>query len=645
MNTLSHQFRRARFSILLMIALACVYASVNAQQPAPRKPARQQALKPPAAQNKDDDAKRRAQAIAVLNETAYTARLLDDLVYRARVQALVADALWSSDEQTARTIFRRAWDAATAADKADQKALEDESVPVSDSENYFVGDARDELLIKVAARDSQLANLFLQEYQKDRYADKSEQQTESQQRRTPWGRLSAGGQRRLALAHSLLYRNEPERAAQIAAPVINEGASGGLMELILHLREQSPAQAEALYDNLLKRTRTDATADANSVLLLSSFVISPQLLVVVDDNGSLEFRTITLQTTEPQKLPPPSATARTLFYDLAATILARPVVPRPDANPSRAAVALYFTLNRLLPYFEREAPQYAPEMQARQGALVNEVGASRRDQLSAQAGLTSLTPVRADDPLKPQMEKLSRTSEDDTERDGVLQTLIQLSVEKRYWDRARRFAAELKDQKIQHDALTYIAVGQIEDITRAYANDKEGEFEYLATFIRGADVPPFAAAWGLAQTALIAARGGRIEPASDLFDEAERYAARIEMGTDTRVAAYAALASYAARIDQARAWRLLAEAVKAANSVKDFIGDERTIELGVDENASEEAESLFNISADEFRLDRIFATMARLDFEKALAEARGLRGKIPQALAHIAVARATLEKK
>lgn len=632
--------------LLILLTTALATAPLQAQQQQ-RGRARPQASKPTAAQSRDEAAKRRAQAVDLLNETAYAARLLDDLDYRARIQALAADALWSSDEQGARAIFRRAWDSATAADKVEQKALLDASGLPTISEETFVGDAREELLIKVATHDPQLANLFLQEYLKDRYADQNETQAESQpqQRRTPWRRLTGGGQRRLALAYNLLYRNEPERAAQIAAPVVNEGVSGDLMEFILHLREYDPSQADALYLNLLKVAGTDATADANSVLLLSSPIVSPRLLTVVDDNGSMEFRTITLQTTEPQKLPPPSSTTRSLFYDVAATILARPVVPRPDVNPARAAVALYFTINRLLPYFEREATRYAPEMQARLGALANEIEASRREQLSAQAELTSLTPVRADDPLKPQVEKLTRAGEE-SRRDVVAAALVKLAVEKRFWDRAKRFAAEIKDQKTQRAALTFISVGQIADITRAYANDKKGEFEYLATFVRGADVPPFAAAWGLAQTALIATRAeGKAQAVSELFDEAERYAALIEMGTHERVAAYSALTTYAARSDQARAWRLLSEAVKAANNVKDYAGDEGSIDLGADEGASEDVESPFTIEADEFRLDRIFATMARLDFEKALVAARGLRGKIPQALAQIAAARATLESK
>jgi hypothetical protein len=557
-----------------------------------------------------------------------------------------ADALWPLDQERARAIFRRAWEAATASDKAEREADEAESGLPTNSSETFVSDARDEVLAKVAARDPQLAGLFLREYMKEREGDETAGSAarNKSKPRTPWRELTASSARRLALALELLNRNEPERAAQVAAPLVNEGVSGDLISFILHLREQSASHAEALYVTLLKRTRMDAEADANAVLLLSSPVISPALLVVVDERGSLLYRPISRTTTVPPALPPLSGATRSLFYNVAATVLARPSVQRPDVNPVREAVALYFTIGRLLAHFEREAPQYAPEMSARQGALLNEIEASRREQLSTQFELSSLTPERADDPLKLEFEKLSRAS-DEPERDRISLAIVRKAARNRMWDRARRAAAEIKDAGAKRSALSFIAVSEIADITRAYANDKEGDFESLATFVRGADVPPFAAAWGLTQAAFISARAGKSQPASGLMDEAERYAARVEMGTRQRVTAYALMTTYAARIDSTRAWRLLAETVKAANAVEDYAGDEGSLDLTADENSDEDDSAAhFSIEAEAFRLDRIFATMARLDFEKTIAEARSLRGKVPQALAHIAAARARLEK-
>lgn len=640
-NPISSPIHRAGFLVLLATVFAVAPVSTTyAQQRVRARP------KPsaPAAQSANDTARaRRARAVDLLNETAYAARTFDDLFYRARVLTLAADALWSSDEQRARAVFRRAWDAATAADESEEEAIAEESGVVSGFSDTFVGDSRDEVLSKVAARDPQLAGLFLRDYARDRKGVKDETRDRSNTR-TPWGELSVSGRRRLALAFDLLDRNEPERAAQIAMPVAGEGVSGDLMAFILHLREQSASAADALYVQLLKRTRTDVRTDANSVLLLSSPIISPQLLVIVDEAGSLQFRPIARPAKKPRASLPIADTTRSLFYNVAATVLARPAVPRVDSKPLREAVTLYFTIGRLLAHFERDAPQYAPEMRARADALLNEIEASRRDQLSAKFELSSLTPERAGDPLGPQMEKLSRAS-DDGERDRISLAIVKTAAQRRLWDRARRAASEIKDTGAQRAALSFIAVSQIADISRAYADEKEKDFEGLIPFVRGADVPPFAAAWGLSQTAVIAARAQKSQSVTELLDEAERYAERINPGTRQRVAAYASLTTYAARLDKPRAWRLLSDVVKAANAAEDYAGDESSLDLGADEGATEDVASGFSIESETFRLDRTFATMARLDFEKALTEARGLRGKVSQALAHVAAARAALEKK
>src|SRR5919112_1891057 len=60
---------------------------------------------------------RRATAISLINSLADEARGFRDETLRARVQARAADALWETDAERARALFRRAWDAAEASDR------------------------------------------------------------------------------------------------------------------------------------------------------------------------------------------------------------------------------------------------------------------------------------------------------------------------------------------------------------------------------------------------------------------------------------------------------------------------------------------------------------------------------------------------
>jgi hypothetical protein len=272
--------------------------------------------------------------------------------------------------------------------------------------------------------------------------------------------------------------------------------------------------------------------------------------------------------------------------------------------------------------------------------------ASRREQVSSQFGVSSLTPAGYVDPLRSQADQLSRAT-DTAERERIALAIVRAAARNKFWDRARRAAAEIEDVEKRRAALTFIQVQQIKDISVAYAEEKEDDFESVVKFVREADVPPFARAWGLAQAAVIAARKRNAQTSqtiAGLINEAESYAARVPQRTPERVAAYGVVTTAAARVDAARAWSLLRELVKAANAVEDFTGDEVSFDLTADESSADEIAERFSVEAEAFRLDGIFATMARLDFDKALAESRALDGDVPQAFATIAIAKTVLEK-
>ncbi|HJU57057.1 MAG TPA: hypothetical protein VJ715_20900, partial [Pyrinomonadaceae bacterium] len=92
------------------------------------------------------------------------------------------------------------------------------------------------------------------------------------------------------------------------------------------------------------------------------------------------------------------------------------------------------------------------------------------------------------------------------------------------------------------------------------------------------------------------------------------------------------------------AWGLLAKTIEAANSVEDFTGDDSSFDVAEDADANAAAAEEFSVEAEVFRLDQIFATMAHLDFDKTLAEARALKGDEPQAFATIAVAKSRIQE-
>lgn len=651
-------------SLFISVALTAsflAHASALAQQKSrgeASRPATTTSTTKPAPQKDEKAAGRRARAINLLIETADAARAFKDLSYRARIQTLAADALWRFDEASARQIFRRAWEAATEADKAAQREEEEATGVFSNSDEVAWTEARDEVLSRAAARDEKLADRFMRELVDERERAAGGEENKAT-RRTPWRELSPLGARRLALAYELLNRGDDTSALRVAAPLTDEGVTGDLVEFIFRLSLPIAIDADndsfstssfayELYRRLAEKAAADPYADANDVLLLSSYFVSPNLLMVVDEKGGLQYRSM--------PAPPKSnwaAKAGTMafraFYTLAVRVLlGRGPVSQRAVNPVQDRIARFVAIGRLLPFFEQAGPQYAqiiPVMRSQLATLGGEIEAARRDALSAQFELTSLNSKNRTDPLAPQLDELARAN-DKAERDRISLAVVRRAARERLWDRAQRAAYSIDNADVRRAALSFIVVSQIADVTRAYRKDKEDDFESVARFVRkvSGDAPAFASAWGLAQAAVIAARKKDGEAVKALLTEAESYAAREERGSRRQIAAYAVLLDAASRVDKTRAWDFLSELVRAVNSADGYMGDETQLPTSNESVEDSTLEEPLSIESDAFRLDGVFATMARIDFDKTEAEARALTGEVPRAYARIATARAELEK-
>lgn len=626
-------------------------------QRAPTKEARQAA--PRKGDAKAKERRERQQAVAALNEVAEGARALEDLEARADILSLAADALWPADEPAARAVFRRAWEAATAADLADTKRREEElRAKRTDGPSPSVNEttrARYGALQIVARRDPRAAETLLAEL-KPVPADEDEEESgaaaahENIRRRNVEGErgLSPRGRQRLMVAWDLLLdQNEPVRAAQFAAPLVGEGPVQEFVRFVLQLRTKAPREADALYLRLLSQAASDPSADANDVLVLSCYVVSPQLFVTVSGEASVRLYAMGRENGEDsQGLGVPPA-VRGAFYTVAAALLLRPFPPR-SSEPEVLAesAALYFAAGRLLPFFERDAPQHAPHLRERMEALAGGIEGARRERLSAHMPTESMRPKNPSDPLEKFVEEMSDPVSR-AERYGMRLRAVVEAARRKLWDRARKLAAVIADADARREASLVIASYQVKYLTETYADDEdEDDFEQAAAFAREADVPPAVRARGLAQAAEMAARKGRRERALELLEEGVGFALRADKGTGQRLDALAVLASLAARLDGARAWELLAEVVRAANAF-DAAAKETPPPPAAPDAASliqvDDREPLEKIF-EPFRTGELFATMARTDVARTLTEARALEDFETRSGALVAAARAILER-
>ncbi len=643
-------FFRIFFSAFAALVFALPALNVLAQQQLKRDRPHAKRTTATAAENAALAQKRRAQGVSLLDETANAARSFASLDDRVMIQTLAADAMWTINPERARAIFRRAWEAATAADQDEsEESARDDGAQTKVGALLFT-ESRDEVIAKAATRDSSLAEVFLKELSQEKADEQSTLPTQPT-RRTSWGQLSANGTRRLALALDLLKRRDYDHAAQIALTLTSEEPSADLIAFLINLRFFKQRETDAIYLRLIERATTDTAADANTVLRLSSLFVSPELLVSVDERGSLQFRPVlyvtynpdNLKSTDVSRAPVPQP-LRDAFYRFAANVILRPTTAS-GVNQSGETTALFYVANRLLPFFEKDAAQFASAVQGKSVLLASEIEANRRDALGAQTNVRSLTGERGIDPLRPQTDRLAR-ARDKVESEQASLSFIKTATRYRLWDRARRAADELDDTEVRRAALSFIAVSQVADISRAFADEDE-EAEKIAQFVANADLPLFARAWGFAEAAQIAARrkSGK-RRAAELLDIAAREAARVDTGTRERIAAYTVVAKAALRLnDWLRAWEVLPEIVKASNAVEDYMGNEDSLPIALSKDQSNEINEAtdFSVASADFRIDAIFKLLARKDFDRAVTQANTLHGELPRALARIAIARAAFE--
>ena len=635
----------------------------------PVKPAEKAAGKSDKAADKTNRAaesararRERQQAVALLKEVADSARANEDATTRMEILLACADALWGTDAPAARDIFRRAWTAAMAADEAEFKD-EQENGRYGDLPERFTR-LRQQALAATAKRDARLAENLFAELSKwldshpssarELVAEEAASAAPRQADISAADELEEGGQR-LEVALSLLEEGAYKSAAAIAAPNVTHGAKGSFIEFLVRLHAQSPAEADQLYLRLLEQTRSDSRADANDVLILSTYVVSQGLLVVVDDDGSTRFRSLAEARRAGVRAVAPdiSLPVRAAFFDTGANILLRPAPPRTATANSVSdgeTLARYFAIGRLLPFFERDAARHVPALGARMESLALEIDAARREAVAAQMRAQKLTTDNKSDPLASLLNPIDKTNGDDPEIKELRQNaLVRAAFEaarRKLWDRARGFAGQIENADERRDALSLITIYQVANLADAYADAEADDFERAAQFARAADAPNAVRALGLAQAAELAARRGDAARSGALLTEALGFAGRSEPGSEDRFSAFVALASIASRADTGRAWELLSLAVMAANSVAPPTDEPPVTETDNSDKAAR-ARSFHKSALEEvfkpFLLEKVFASMARLDFPRALDEARSLTDEETRAFALVACARARVE--
>lgn len=112
--------------LLCLIVLGLPAPAQTAKQPVPASNAAGKDKSEAKAEADRVAKQRRAQARSLLLSLASDARSFRDQTLRARTLARIADALWDTDPERGRKLFRKAWEAAETADQETVRKIQEE---------------------------------------------------------------------------------------------------------------------------------------------------------------------------------------------------------------------------------------------------------------------------------------------------------------------------------------------------------------------------------------------------------------------------------------------------------------------------------------------------------------------------------------
>ncbi len=620
--------------------LIAMTALINAQTPPgkvtpPKTATAEKGAKPKRERPDPLASQRRATAITLATSLADEARSFHDEQLRARVQMRAADALWESDAEQARALFRRAWDSADSADRESFRLFEEKRKAQAQSGGYAGAgppNLRGELLRLAARRDRALGEEFLAKLSEAREqenqnltikTDNAPAQPTADPENPPFAVVQ-----RILLAREFLEEGDTERALQVADKALDIVTTRGVNFLSM-LREKDQAAADKRFAAMFQRAAADPSSDATHVSVLSSYAFTPFMTLVVRGDG----RNHTSMERDRIVAPNMSPELRAAFLRASAQILLRPV---PTADQDRTVAGrggLYFTIARLLPLFDQYAADFSPELRAQMGALAPD--APERFRNGTDKMLTrGLVPDETQrDEGQEAMESADRAA---TPADRDLSFARAALVAARKGDiTARDLVDKIQDSEMRKSARAFVDFSLV---NRAIDRKDTQEALRLA---RTGELTSIHRVWALTQIARMVKQTDT-KSAGEILDEAAMEARRIG-GTDPeRTRALFGVATRMYEVDRTRAWEIVAEAVKAANGATGFTGSDAEI---VSRFQTSRGTSTTNMTVESFDLNGIFGLLARDDLFRAVELAKTFTNEAPRATATLAIIRAILEQK
>ena len=632
MNNDSHALRLKLFSQLL--CLLVLPFSILGQTAADKKIATKVNDKEASKTNESllAESQRRAFAISLVTSLAEEARSYQDRALRPRVLARAADTLWNADSDTARTLFRRAWEAAEKGDAEELTLKNPDGVPAKAIE--FVTalrrssgyDLRADVIALATRRDQKLGEEFLKKLTQDSKDERAEPKNSSSQNSSD---SSEAVLKRLNLATRLLNEGDIERALQFASPALNQ-VNANSIGFLSKLREKRSELADQRFALLLSHAEFDPSADANTVSGLSSYAFTPGFYVTFNQEGNARW-TQPDQSAAPLKSPTLPANILSKFFQVAATILLRPL-PRPDQDfTTSGRIGKYMVVKRLLPLFERHSPDTAVALRTQLQAL----STGPRSEFNDESPLLKQgfqTPDTGSSVLETMQDRLDH-AKSSRERDLIYADAA-VTLASQGDGRAQEFAQKVEESERRAQLRRYV---DFELVRFALLEKKSSEAIRLAA---SEHLTHSQRAWAYMQAALLLMDSGR-QHALELLEEAANQARRIDVEDPNRARLLTGVAAQFLAADRVRAWEIMGEVVKAANNCEKFNGENVELHFPY---MTKSGLRITSVGGSDFGLSGVLRPLAKDDLYRSIDLAKAFKNDAPRATAVLAVASSILGK-
>lgn len=569
-------------------------------------------------------AQQRDFAISTVISLAKEATSFSDLALRPRVLARAADVLWDADNVNARALFVRAWEAAEKGD-AEEVTIKtkDNPPPMVMSLRRLSGhDLRSEVLGLIAKRDRKLADEYLAKLKSE--TEREAKDSSSTRPLDNWS-ASEADTKRLEVARQLLTKGLVQQALEIASPALSYVNSKSIT-FLSELRKRNADAADQRFSGLLARTTLDPSADANTVSGLSSYAFTPGFYITFKAEGGATWT----QAEQPLSPPDLPANLRDKFFQVAATVLLRPLPPPNQDSSSSGRSGTINVIRRLLSFFEQYVPDTATALRGRLTELTGNASTDARanDNPLLTQGIREIEPG---DMLKGLQDQIDR-AKTSRQRD-LLYTTAAVTLATRGDVRARELADKIEDtdRKAQ--------VRQFVDFQFVQLAIKKKDASEAVRLAQAGLLTHTQRAYTYTQAARILIDSQR-EQSLEFLDKAMDETIRVENGALDRAVLSVGIATQLATLDRNRGWEIMNRAAEAANASEDFNG-ENWIYLSMPSTSGIKS---IGIGGEGFSLSRVFQLLATDDLYRAIDLTKSFKHDAARATATLAIASTMLMK-